>query len=379
MRAGTRITLAAVAALAAAALIGYAATRGHSRPAAPHASAPPVLEFAAEDLYTVEPVALERTLAITGTLTPLVEATLKAKVAGELEAVPVREGEAVARGQVVARIDRTELLARVAAREADVEAARAQLLWAAKNHATQKALLEKGFISQIAFDNVRSNYDVAAARLRAAEAELALARKSLGDATLVAPFAGVIAERHAKPGERVAVDARVLTLVDLSRMELEASVPATAIAEVRVGQPVRFRVDGFGEREFNGRIERINPATAPGSRSISVYAAVDNPDASLRKGMFAQGVLTLGRAERALVVPASAVREEAGTAYVYAIADGEVRRRKVKAAPPDAAGRVQVLEGLQAGERIVRNNLGALREGAAARLAGPRPDAAARR
>jgi len=379
MRAVARITLAALAALAAAALIGYAATRGHSRPAAPQAAAQPVLEFAAEDLYTVEPVALERTLAITGTLAPLVEATVKAKVAGELEAVPVREGEAVARGQVLARIDRTELLARVAAREADVEAARAQLLWAEKNRATQKALLEKGFISQIAFDNVQSNHDVAAARLRAAEAELALARKSLGDAALVAPFAGVVAERHAKPGERVAVDARVLTLVDLSRMELEASVPATAIAEVRVGQPVRFRVDGFGEREFAGRTERINPATAPGSRAISVYAVVDNPDASLRKGMFAQGVLMLGRSERALVVPASAVREEAGAAWVYAIADGEVRRRKVKVTQPDAAGRVQVLEGLQAGERIVRNNLGALREGSLVRLAGPRPDAAARR
>lgn len=379
MRPGTRFSLAALAALAAAALIGYAATRGHSRPAAPHAPAPPVLEFAAEDLYTVEPATLERTLAITGTLTPLVEATVKAKVAGELEAVPVREGETVVRGQVVARIDRTELLARVAAREADVEAARAQLVWAEKNRATQKALLEKGFISQNAFDNVQSNYDVAAARLRAAQAELALARKSLGDAALVAPFAGTVAERHAKPGERVAVDARVLTLVDLARMELEAPVPAAAIAEVRVGQPVRFRVDGFGEREFEGRIERINPATTPGSRSISVYAVIDNPDASLRKGMFAQGTLMLGRSERALVVPASAVREEAGATYVYAIADGEVRRRKVKAAPPDAAGRVQVLEGLHAGERIVRSNLGALREGAAARLAGPQPDAAAAR
>jgi membrane fusion protein (multidrug efflux system) len=379
MRPGTRFSLAALAALAAAALIGYSATRGHSRPGAPAAAAQPVLEFTADDLYAVEPAALERTLAVTGTLAPLVEATVKAKVAGELEAVPVREGETVVRGQVVARIDRTELLARVAAREADVEAARAQLVWAEKNRATQKALLEKGFISQNAFDNVQSNHDVAAARLRAAQAELALARKSLGDAVLVAPFAGIVAERHAKPGERVAVDARVLTLVDLSRMELEASVPAAAIAEVRVGQPVRFRVDGFGEREFEGRIERINPATTPGSRSISVYAVMDNPDASLRKGMFAQGTLMLGRTERALVVPASAVREEAGATWVYAITDGAVRRRKVKAAPPDAAGRVQVLEGLQAGERIVRNNLGALREGALARLAGGQPEAAARR
>src|SRR5512139_1920510 len=154
------IAVIAIAALAAA---GYAGVR--RKPAETAASARAIVEFTQQDLYIVEPQVLERTLPLTGTLTPFNEATVKAKVAGELVAVTVREGEPVRQGQVLARIDQTEVQARVAARKADVGAARAQLDWAAKNRTTQKALLDKGFIAQTAFDNVQSNYDVAVARL----------------------------------------------------------------------------------------------------------------------------------------------------------------------------------------------------------------------
>lgn len=335
----------------------------------------PQLEFLDEDLYTVEPRALEARLALTGTLAPLVEATLKAKVAGELVEVAVREGESVKRGQVLARIDPTEVRARVAARAADLAAARAQLSLAQKNRATQRALLDKGYISQNAFDATQSNFDVARARLRAAEADLAVANKSLGDAVLYAPFSGIVSQRFADPGERVALDVKVISLVDLSRLELEAAVPAAAIAQVRVGQAIQFYVDGFGARAFTGTIDRINPATVAGSRSINVYAAIDNAGGELRAGMFAQAALALARYENALSVPTSALREEGGQTYVYAIVDGAVRKKPVKAGPSDDAGTVQVLEGIAAGERIVKSNLGSLREGAFARVVTERASA----
>lgn len=368
-------TLVVIALACLIAVAGYAAVKRGPADAVPAAQA--VVEFSQQDLYIVEPVTLERTLPVTGTLTPFTEATVKAKVAGELIAVSVREGEAVDRGRILARIDQTEVLARVAARRADLAATRAQWDWADKNRASQKALLDKGFIAQTAFDNVKSNYDVAVAKLRASEAELTLAQKALADSVLVAPFAGIVSQRHAQPGERVALDAKVVSLVDLSRLQLEAAVPPAAIGQVKVGQPVNFRVEGFSEREFAGRIERINPAATAGSRSISVYAVIDNREGLLRGGMFAQGALTLSRVEHALTVPASAVREEIGQTFVYALDDGLVKRKNVKAGAPDAAGRVQVLEGLAAGERIVRVNLGTLREGASARLSGPAPAAAA--
>jgi RND family efflux transporter MFP subunit len=341
--------------------------------AAPAKSAGPVAEFLQDDLFIVEPRNLERTLPLTGSLAPLNEATVKAKVAGELVAVTVREGESVQQGQVLARIDLTEVQAKVAARTADVEAAKAQRVWAEKNRGQQKALLDKAFISQSAFDNIQSNHDVAVARLNAAEAELVVARKSLGDAVLVAPFSGIVSQRLAQPGERVALDAKVVSIVNLTRLQLEAPVPPAAIGQVKIGQAMNFRVEGFGEREFAGRIERINPAATAGSRSISVYAVIDNREGLLRGGMFAQGALTLSSVDGALAIPASAVREEIGQTFVYAIENGLVKKKNVKVGAPDAAGRVQVLEGLAAGERIVRVNLGSLREGVAARLPGPHP------
>ena len=363
------IAAAVAAAIAAAAFAAVRSKRAGEKPPA----AAPVAEFLQNDLYIVEPRALDQTLPLTGSLMPFTEATVKAKVAGELVAVTAREGESVKQGQVLARIDLTEVQARVAAREADVQAARAQLVWAEKNRNQQKALLEKAFISQSAFDNIQSNYDVAVAKLRAADAERVLARKSLGDAVLTAPFSGIVSLRHAQPGERIAVDAKVVSVVDLSRLQLEASVPPAAIGQVKLGQELSFRVEGFGEREFAGRIERINPSATAGSRSISVYAVIDNREGLLRGGMFAQGALTLSRVDRALAVPASAVREEIGQTFVYAIENGMVKRKNVKVGPPDAAGRVQVLDGLAAGDRIVKANLGSLREGVAARLSGPQP------
>ena len=365
-------------ALAASAL----ALRGRQTAADAAASAKntaPVAEFLQDDLYIVEPRNLDRVLPLTGSLMPLTEATVKAKVAGELVAVTAREGESVKQGQVLARIDLTEVQARVAARAADVAATKAQLTWAEKNRSQQKALLDKSFISQSAFDNIQSNYDVAIARQHAAEAELVVARKSLGDAVLVAPFSGIVSQRHAQPGERVSLDAKVISIVDLSRLQLEASVPPAAIGQVQVGQTMNFRVEGFGEREFAGRIERINPAATAGSRSISVYAVIDNREGLLRGGMFAQGALTLSRVDGALAVPASAVREEIGQTFVYVIEDGLVKKRNVKVGTPDAAGRVQVLEGLVAGDRIVRANLGSLREGTSARLSGPQPSETAKK
>ena len=370
-------TTAIVAALAIAGLAagGFAVVRGKPAPRGPQQIAQPVIEFLQDDLYIVEPKTMARTLPLTGTLSPLTEATLKAKVAGELTQLPVREGESVKQGQMLARIDQTEVLARVAGRQADMEAAKAQLVWAEKNRTTQQALLDRKFISQNSFDNVQSNYDVARAKLLAAEADLVVARKSLGDSVLVAPFAGIVAQRHAQASERIALDGKVVTIIDLSKLELEAAVPAAQIGKIRIGQTVNFRVDGFGERPFEGRIERINPATVSGSRSINVYAVIGNGEGLLRGGMFAQGSASLDTVEGALVIPASAVREEVGRTYVYALVDGKVQKRIVKTGPADPAGRVQVLDGLGAGDRIVRNNLGSLREGVAARLAGPQAEA----
>lgn len=366
-----RLTWLAGIALTVAAAGAVLAISRHDSVAQAPAPSQTILEFAAGDIVTAESRELARSVPLTGSLKPFAEAVVKAKIAGELQRLAVREGEAVKKGQVLGRIDPTEAEARVAERQADLEGARSQLQLAQKNHANQKALLERGFISKNAFDSTESSLEVARARVNAAEAALAVTRKALQDTVLAAPMDGIVAQRHAEPGERLPVDGRVITLADVSRLEMAAPVPAAEIAAVRVGQEVSFAVEGYNGRAFTGRVERINPVASSGSRSVDIYLVVENADRALRGGSFAQGVLILERLPAAVVVPLSAVREEAGSRYVYTLEDGRIVHREVKlGATLRDQGLVQVTAGLAPGTRVVRSNLGQLREGASARIAG---------
>lgn len=331
-----------------------------------------VIEFAASDLVRPQTRELRMSISITGTLTPRNWTTVKAKVAGELKALLVREGESVRPGQVLARIDTQDAEARLNEKIADLAAGRAQLALAQKNRANNLALLEQKFISQNAFDSAQSNYQVSEARLKALEAQVAVAKKALADNVVRAPQAGIVSQRHAQPGERLAVDGKILTLVDLAEMQVEAAVPASDIPRIRVGQEVRLRVEGFGERDFRGRIDRINPATQSGSRSILVYAALANPDGALKGGMFAKGSVTLVRVESALVLPLSAVREENGKAFVLRISNDHIEPRAVNLGlRNEEEGVVQIIDGLDTQSRVVRSNSGALKPGALVRIAPP--------
>ncbi|WP_157278062.1 efflux RND transporter periplasmic adaptor subunit [Methyloversatilis thermotolerans] len=340
------------------------------------ASARPPLELSALDVARIERGRIERSLPLSGTLHPFEQTVVKARVAGELVALTVREGETVRRGQSVGRIDDREVKARLAERVAMLEAARAQMDQARRNREMNEALLAKNFISRNAADQVASTAEVNEANLRAAEAQLDLARKSLSDAVLLSPIAGVVAQRHAQPGEKLPVDGRVLTVVDLARMELEAEVPSSRIAQVKPGARLEFSVEGLPERRFKGRVERINPTADEGSRMVKVYVVLDNPDRVLRGGMFAKGRLSTGTDEGVPVIPASALREDGEGSMVLALQDGVVRRVPVRVGALDAVnGHYELIEGPPEGTQVLAADLPNVRVGDAVRLM---PAAAAR-
>lgn len=361
--------------------------------AAGSASAPPgglgreaaargTLEFAATDLLRLEPGAITRAIPLTGTLKPVDQTLVRAKVSGELIRIVVREGTAVRAGQQIARIDPTEFEARVREREAQRRSADAQVEQARRTMDNNRALLDKGFISQNAFDNAQSGFEVAVANRDAAVAQLAQARKALADTAVLAPMTGVVAERFAQVGEKVSPDSRIVSIVDLSRMEIEAPVPASEIGRVRLGQAVSLRVEGI-EAPQTGEIVRINPATAAGTRSVPVYIGLDNRDPRIRAGLFAQGTLAVERREGVIVVPDAAVRDAAGRSFVYRVVDGMIEERTVTAGLHDPAARAangstgvtEIVAGLQAGDTIVGVNLGALRAGSAVRVGAPATEA----
>jgi RND family efflux transporter MFP subunit len=367
----TAVAGALIAAAAVTAAVVLARSGDHHKRPAPVAAEQRVLEFGPQDVAQASVETLARTIPVTGTLVPLQQAVVKTRAPGVLTAVLAREGEPVRKGQLLARVDETAVRAQVAERRADVAAAQAQLNWAQRNLGRQRELLDKGFISRNAFDNVQNEEEVARARLDAARAQQAQAAEALADAQLPSPIDGIVATRHAEPGERLPADAPVLTVVSLDRLELAVNVPTTEIPGVSVGQPVRVRVDGFEGRLFEGRVERINPQATAGAGVVPVYLLVDNADRALRAGLFAHGELMLSAGEPSVVIPAAALHGEGAERYVFAIESGRVAKRPVQVAYV-TGGRAVIAEGIAAGATVVAVNLGQLPAGAQAVVTAPR-------
>jgi RND family efflux transporter MFP subunit len=289
---------------------------------------------------------------------------VRAKVPAEVARVNVQEGERVQAGQALVSLDTADLKARVDAQHAAVAEARARLDLARKNQANNKALLEKSFISQNAYDGVINTVQVAEANMKSAEAQATISERALADAQIRAPFNGIVAKRWVNVGDKVSADAPVAHLVDLARMELEAQVPVSEIAYVKVGQDVAFRVDGFPGRPFSGRVERVNPSAEAGSRSISIFVTLPNADGSLRGGMFASGSLSARTGADVDVIPSTAVLEESGQSFVYVVKDGKVERRSVTLGPKNAErGLTEVREGLERGVPVITVKADGLRAG----------------
>ena len=336
---------------------------------------PPVtLEFAPADLARVEAHPLARWLPVSGALQPVRQATVKAKVSGDVRQITVREGETVHAGQLLARIDTADLEAKLAERIGAQESAKAQLAMAEKTRATNLTLLKQNFISQNAFDNSESSFNVSQGTVKSAEAQVQLARNALRDAVATSPLTGTVAKRHVQPGEKVAFDSPLVTVVDLKDMELQAAVPAVDVPELAIGKAVELVIDGFGERKFTGRVDRINPATEAGTRAILVYVGIPNADGTLRGGMFATGRIALAASAPVATLPATAVRTEGGLTFVWTVEDDKlVKHNIVTGRRDDAAGRIEVKTALPPDVPVLAARFDNLKDGAPAIVKAPAP------
>lgn len=368
-----RLLLAAAVALGLAGG-AYAVFDSAGAPSAGSADAAPapverVLQLAPVEVTTVAPADLRREVRVGGTTRPVDQVVLKARVSETLVALPYREGQEVPAGAVVARFDDVGLKARLDEKLANLQGARAQADWARINEANQRTLRQRGAAAQTALDQADSQRRNAEATVAGLEAQVAVAQRNLADAVVTAPFAGVVAERPVNPGETPAIGATLLRLVDLSRLEIEAPVPATEIGAVQVGQKAVLTLEGFGERRFEARVERIAPTAAEGSRAITVYLVLDNPDRGLRGGLFAQGGIVVAEAPGALALPAAAVREDAEGTHVLAVVNGRLERRAVARGRSWDGGALVEVTGVAPGDKVVSAPLPNLQPGARVRLA----------
>jgi RND family efflux transporter MFP subunit len=379
---GAVLVLGALAVLGSRGLAGR--KPGTASPAKAAASAPtPAIELAATDIARAERAELTQTLAVSGGLRAVQSAYVKARVAAEVKSLAVREGDRVSAGQLIGQLDTTEYDWRLRQAEDQAKSAEAQLDIAERTLANNQALVNQGFISRNALDTSVSNAAAARAALQAAKAAAEIARKAVKDGEVRAPIAGLVSQRLVQPGERVPVDTRLVEIVDLSRIELEAAVAPEDVPSVRVGQPARVAIDGLAE-PVPARVVRINPSAAAGTRAVMAYLLLDNQP-GLRQGLFGRATVEMQR-RAALVVPASAVRFDQSQPYVVVAQQGLAVERVVTTgqrgdaafgagARPEPA--VEIVTGLEPGSIVLRGTVGSLRGGARLAMPATAPGAAA--
>lgn len=326
------------------------------------------LELAATDTVKVQQVELTQVLEISGPIKAANSAFVKARVAGELQGLTVREGDFVKAGQTLATVDATEFQARVRQAQQQAESAKAQVDIARRSFDNNQSLVTQGFISKTALDSSIATLAANEANYRAAQAGTDVARKSLADTVLRAPISGYVAQRLAQPGERVSVDARVVEIVDLSRLELEASLNPTDSLRVKVGQTADLTIEG-AVQPVRAKVVRVNPSASAGSRAVLAYLALA-ADPGLRQGLFAQGTLSTGGSS-VLAVPLSAVRTDKPVPYVQLAVNGQVVHQPVTLGIKGVVGSEPMVQvaGVSVGAEVLVGAIGALREGTLLALA----------
>jgi RND family efflux transporter MFP subunit len=322
------------------------------------------------------------TVQATGAFAPAEVSDVAPEVAGIVAATLADVGDRVTAGTVLARLSPADAELRLEQARAGLQQAEAALAQAQERHNLARgnatrydALVKTGDVSktlqeQAASEATTTRQGVATAEATIADfrSRLAIAQKAVGDTTVRAPFTGFITARPVAVGEYVTSSSIVATVMKLDPIRLRLQVPELEAGRLRPGQMVTATVEALDNRQFSGRITAINPALDTATRATIVEATIANPDGAIRAGMFATAQVALGATERGLFVPRAALLEDPNTNSfrVFTVADGAARLRVVQPGTV-GDGRVRVITGIAAGERVVARGVEQLFDGAAVR------------
>lgn len=358
---------------------------------------------------------LPRFFEATGSLAPDQQTDVAAETSGKVIAVGVDMGSSVRRGQMIVKLDDADFRIRVQQAQAqldqaratlrqneakiglrpgqkfnpenvpEVAAARSALDLAEKNLRRHEKLVETGDISRAAYDQQKSQRDQLAqsyqalihqaqqnyatvansqAAVDAAQSQLSLAKRNLGYTVVAAPMPGYVSDRSADIGEYVSPQQKVATIVSLNPLRVRIDIPEQAIPQIHNGQSVSVRVAAYPDRNFAGRVARVSPSVATASRTLTIEAEVENPNAELKPGQFATVRILLSQTEPALLVPQKALRTISGSTYVFVIKNGHAEQRLVQQGQTEG-DLVELKSGVAADELIAASNVDQLSDGAA--------------
>ena len=318
------------------------------------------------DVLVAERLSINQVEPVSGTVRAVNAVTLRSTMAAVVTRVNALEGATVKAGQVLAQLDADDTRARLQQAQQQSNAAKAQVELAKRQRDNNRALVEKGFISSTALVSSDSNYATALANYEAALAAQQIAKRGLEDAALRAPFSGVVTQRHVKAGERVAVNAPVVDIVDVSQLEVEVLLPIAASSGLKTGQTATLNLESQPQ-PITAKVARINPSIDAGSRSVRIYLNI--PTGKARVGEFATGELTVGTLE-GTAVPLDSIRTDQPSPYVQVVRDQTIAHTTVQILATGRAGetRYAIVEPLPAGTTVLSPTAGLIANGTAVTL-----------
>jgi membrane fusion protein, multidrug efflux system len=341
----------------------------NAAPKAGAAAATPLI-VSPEDLVTVRNSALASGPSITGSIQPERRADLRAEVPAVVLRVLKENGEAVKKGELLVQLDETALRDTLSSAEAASRAATQAYEQSLRQLDRMKTLRGSGMASAAALEEAEIRRNTTQSEVEAAKARVVVARQQLQRTEVRAPFDGVVSERKVSAGDTAQVGKELLKVIDPRSMRFEALVSADNVGAVQVGQPVRFRVNGYGDKEFNGKIRRVNPAANPTTRQVEVLVDFVGEQPKLA-GLYAEGRVETATRE-SLTLPASAVVAEGDRMSAFRVKDNKVQKVPLSVAERDVRTGDYVLKaGLAEGDQVIRHPGSGVKDGQAVQAAGP--------
>ena len=358
------------------ALVAFGCKKGAQHEPAPTET--PAVKLAPEDVVTIKRGQLETGPRISGTLEAATRAVLRAEVGGTVLQVGPELGQAVKKGDLLARVEAKALGSVTTSAQGGVASAQAQLDLARREVERTEALVKGGAVAQRELDRAQSQVKAAEAQVQQARAQLASSQSQLGDATVRSPIAGVVARRYVSVGDVVSPGAQLYEVIDPSTMRLDASVASDNLSAIAPGKAVDFEVRGYPDQRFAGTIARVAPAADPVTRQIQVLVDIPNPGGKLVAGLYAEGRVSVEKRE-ALLVPLAVVDMSGDQPSVLRVKNGVVERAVIATGIRDERAEViEVTNGVAEGDVLLMSRATKnLAPGAKVEIAGSAPKQAA--
>lgn len=316
-----------------------------------------------EDLVTLRNSALTSGPAVTGSIQPERKADLRAEIQSIVLSVARENGDVVHRGDLLVRLDDTAIRDALASSESASRSAALAFEQAERQHERMKTLRGSGMASAQALDDAEGRRNAAQSDVEAAKARVVLARQQMTRTEVRAPFDGVVSERKVSAGDTATLGKELLKVIDPTSMRFEAMISADHVGAVKPGQAVHFRVNGYGDEDFIGKVRRVNPSANATTRQVEMLVDFVGDKQPRLAGLYAEGRLET-ETHSSLTIPATAIVRDGDKTSAWRVKDNKISKVPLTVGDKDArTGEFALTAGLAEGDQVIRYPTRMLKEG----------------